>query len=446
MIEAAMYMALGFCAAGLIGLAILPAFYRRASRLTEEALRAVNPSSYAEVRAAQDQARALHAIELRRVERQLENERAKAFKHHLAASNLKSEIATQTKVYRQQINDLQSEIAARKDDRQAMDLLSEELQSVKKKLGEAEAALAESWAKDLESDTSKTPKPDAAEGIEWLPASDTMALATITGLEAEVAMLKAKLLKYEPSAAQEIEAFRAEPASNKLAELEGQLVDTELKYIDAQAEVARLSLMLDSANVADSEIEDRQTAQNKGLTIENARLQSELEGKSRLLDRLTGQVERLRNDVSASPAVAELRKDFRELVSRISSADAVNVTDAPVGEAQDPRPPEPSDIQPEPAIDDTRQTALASPSDGFGSDGENLDNGQDQTTARPAEIASAAEALVSRIVASNRKNSRRKTVEVKASPTQAPAAAPATQSASPPAEPKSPKQKKRDVA
>ena len=112
MIEAAMYVALGFCTAGLIGLAILPAFYRRAARLTEEALRAVNPTSYAEVRAAQDQERARHAVELRRVEKRLDTEREKAAKFQLETSRTRAEIEALKKSHQDTISGLEAKIAA----------------------------------------------------------------------------------------------------------------------------------------------------------------------------------------------------------------------------------------------------------------------------------------------------------------------------------------------
>ncbi|MDN3720765.1 hypothetical protein QW131_19810 [Roseibium salinum] len=131
---------MGFCTAGLIGLAILPAFYRRAARLTEEALRAVNPSSYAEVRAAQDQARARHAVELRRVERQLDSEREKAAKFLLDASTMKAEIEQlKKKAHKDQVGELETKISEIEVDRQSIDLLSGEVKTLReKKLSEAE--------------------------------------------------------------------------------------------------------------------------------------------------------------------------------------------------------------------------------------------------------------------------------------------------------------------
>ncbi len=72
MIEQAMYFALGFCAAALISLAILPAFWDRAMRLTRRRLEAQMAMSPEQITAARDQLRAEFAVQQRRTELQLE--------------------------------------------------------------------------------------------------------------------------------------------------------------------------------------------------------------------------------------------------------------------------------------------------------------------------------------------------------------------------------------
>ena len=271
-----MYIALGFCAAGLIGLAILPAFYRRASRLTEEALRAVNPSSYAEVRAAQDQARARHAIELRRVERQLDDERSKAARHHLEVSRLRTEIEGLNRGHKAQVSGLESKLVALHGDQKAVDLLSSEVTALKEKLSETETALAESWKSSESEETVRKAEDKPGDSAnDWLPAAGTMALAQITGLEAEVATLKSRLLKYEA-----VENPPREPVEGSLeiserAKLEAQLVDTESKYVTAQAEVARLSLLLDAGqdntageNLEETSVHSEELDELKRMTVQ----------------------------------------------------------------------------------------------------------------------------------------------------------------------------------
>ncbi|MEP4770772.1 MAG: hypothetical protein ABJY83_22945 [Roseibium sp.] len=405
MLEAAMYVALGFCTAGFIALAILPAFYRRAARLTEEALRAVNPSSYAEVRAAQDHERARHAVELRRVEKKLETQREKAANHQLDVSRLTTEIAALNKVRKIETIDFEAKLSALENDQKAADLLSDEIKDLKQKLADAEKALAESWS-ELEKEKAAAAKASEQikEAEEWLPATGTMALANITGLEAEVATLKAKLANYEPSVASEYDTERTETAKNRLSELEAQLVDTESKYIAAQAEVTHLSLQLDATSNKDTDLHQKLTSQIEDLANENARHQAKLQSKERLVDRLNGQIEKLRRDLISVPALTNLRNDFQQLVSKFS------IDEQPVTPASKSAPAaavtQLQTITDVAAIDNSMKPKK--------SRRQTIDNKKNKTQSAPvappilpepsktADIASAAEALVSRIVASNR--------------------------------------------
>lgn len=72
MIEQIMYFALGLLMAALVTIALLPALWRRAVRLTQSQLEATLPLSPEEIAAEKDQLRAAHAVELRRMETRLE--------------------------------------------------------------------------------------------------------------------------------------------------------------------------------------------------------------------------------------------------------------------------------------------------------------------------------------------------------------------------------------
>ena len=67
-----MIFALGFLVAGLLALLVLPAFWRRAMRLSQRRLEMLMPLSMAEVFAERDQLRAQAAVEQRRLERKIE--------------------------------------------------------------------------------------------------------------------------------------------------------------------------------------------------------------------------------------------------------------------------------------------------------------------------------------------------------------------------------------
>ena len=68
-----MYFALGFLVSGLLALLFLPAFWRRALRLSTRRLEMQLPLSMTEIVAERDQLRAEFAIEQRRVEKQVED-------------------------------------------------------------------------------------------------------------------------------------------------------------------------------------------------------------------------------------------------------------------------------------------------------------------------------------------------------------------------------------
>jgi chromosome segregation ATPase len=71
-IEQSLYFALGFLAAALLSLAILPAFWRRAYRLSRREIEATLPLSPKEIAAERDQLRAKFAIERVQLEQQVE--------------------------------------------------------------------------------------------------------------------------------------------------------------------------------------------------------------------------------------------------------------------------------------------------------------------------------------------------------------------------------------
>ncbi len=71
-IENIMYFALGLLIAGLVALAVMPAVWRRAVRLTKKRIEAATPITMAEFRADKDQLRAEFALSTRRLEMNVE--------------------------------------------------------------------------------------------------------------------------------------------------------------------------------------------------------------------------------------------------------------------------------------------------------------------------------------------------------------------------------------
>jgi chromosome segregation ATPase len=77
MIEPAMYLAIGFLFAALLGVILIPLVHNRAVRLTMRRLEASTPLSMAEIQADKDQLRAEFAMSTRRLEMSVEQMKAK---------------------------------------------------------------------------------------------------------------------------------------------------------------------------------------------------------------------------------------------------------------------------------------------------------------------------------------------------------------------------------
>jgi chromosome segregation ATPase len=81
MIESVMYIGIGFLAAGLLVIGVIPLVHGRAVRLTVRRLDALNPVSMAEIGAQKDQLRAEFAISTRRLEMRFEQLKTRSANH-----------------------------------------------------------------------------------------------------------------------------------------------------------------------------------------------------------------------------------------------------------------------------------------------------------------------------------------------------------------------------
>lgn len=92
-VENVMYLALGFLAAVLIAIAIGPAFWRRAVRLTKRRMEAATPVTLAEFRADKDKLRAEFAITLRKHQLKIDALRAQVMERVVALDAANVELA-----------------------------------------------------------------------------------------------------------------------------------------------------------------------------------------------------------------------------------------------------------------------------------------------------------------------------------------------------------------
>jgi chromosome segregation ATPase len=146
MVEPAMYFAIGFLFASLIGIVFIPLVHNRAVRLTIRRLEASTPLSMAEIQADKDQLRAEFAMSTRRLEMSVEQMKAKTTsqlaeigKKSEAINRLKMELGEKTAT----IFSLEAREKALKDQLRA----TEEEYSVKtSSLRDAERALSDKSA------------------------------------------------------------------------------------------------------------------------------------------------------------------------------------------------------------------------------------------------------------------------------------------------------------
>lgn len=128
MVDIGLYVVLGFLAASLCALMLVPSFWNRAVRLTMRRMEATMPMSVADIQADKDQMRAQFAIELRRLEVRLERAREKAARE-----------LVETNKRRVEITRLRSDVEAQKGRLQERDNANRVLeQTIRRRLPELE--------------------------------------------------------------------------------------------------------------------------------------------------------------------------------------------------------------------------------------------------------------------------------------------------------------------
>lgn len=109
-IENIMYFALGLLAASLVALAIMPAIWRRAVRLTKKRIEAATPITMSEFRADKDQLRAEFALSTRRLEMNVEALRRRLSDQMRDVNRRRNEVGAikgERESYLQQIRELE---------------------------------------------------------------------------------------------------------------------------------------------------------------------------------------------------------------------------------------------------------------------------------------------------------------------------------------------------
>ncbi|MGO9004419.1 MAG: hypothetical protein ACLQIQ_15740 [Beijerinckiaceae bacterium] len=318
MIEQAMIFALGFLLAGLVALALAPAVWQRAIRLTRRRLEAQVPVSIEEILAERDQLRAQNAVECRRLE-----DRAAAL-NRLHAADL-SELGRRAAI----IAALEADWAVLVQERAAP---MAENKRLERELAEtrAEVAAADKALFDAEAiyKRQRDEIQDRNEAISSLAALAEVRLASLTASENYTKGLQRHL------AALRTELANRQRQSGEKANERNQLADL---FVIARSDLAKVQKKPDveAACVADLEaslsaVRAGRTADAalvRGLDLEvetgDTALQGALDAELRRCEELESELAMLRRvDAASPPAAVESAENalLRQSISEIGAA------------------------------------------------------------------------------------------------------------------------------
>jgi len=298
MVEPIMFFGLGFLAASLLGLVIVPFVHGRAVRLTVRRLEAATPLSMAEIQADKDQLRAEFAMSTRRLEMSVDQLKTKTTSQ-LAELGKKSEVITRLKVEigekAASIFALESREKALKDQLRAT---SDELESKTDTLRERERTLADKEA-ELARFTAQLAEHTATSDSQRI---EIVALKTqVDNLKDQVAGLGRDLKETEERHAREKEA--AAKATQELTEERGTVGKLGLRVSDLERQLA--------TQTTEAEIMSRRVAD----------LELRLAEQSRVLGDRERERDQLRTDLDASRRIeTDLRQELATIERRYDTA------------------------------------------------------------------------------------------------------------------------------
>jgi len=251
MIEPIMYFGLGFLAASLLGLIIVPFVHGRAVRLTVRRLEAATPLSMAEIQADKDQLRAEFAMSTRRLEMSVEQLKNKST-GQLAELGKKNDVINRLKI---ELGEKAATIfALEARDRGIKDQLratEDELEVKVNSLRETERQLADKEAELVKATAQLTETTATSDG----QRVEIVALKTqIDNLKDQVSDLGRQVKDTEERHAREKEA--SEKATKELAEERGtvQALGTRVAQLERQLATQTNEAEIMGRRIADMEM------------------------------------------------------------------------------------------------------------------------------------------------------------------------------------------------
>jgi chromosome segregation ATPase len=264
MIEPIMYVGLGFLAASLVALAIIPFIHARAVRLTMRRLEAATPLSMAEIQADKDQLRAEFAMSTRRLEMSVDQLKTKTTSQ-LAELGKKTDTINRLKIDLGEktaaIFALEARDKALKDQLQATE---EELSTKTGTLREVERVLA-----DKEAELARLSAEFQERSVTFDSQSvEVVALRTqVDALKGQIVGLQKEVRDTENRLARE--RLDSDASSRELAEERGQVEKLGLRVAQLERQLA--------GQVAEAEILSRRLADLEMRLAEQSRMLAERE-------------------------------------------------------------------------------------------------------------------------------------------------------------------------
>src|SRR5688572_13955451 len=298
MIEPIMFFGIGFLAASLFGLVIIPFVHNRAVRLTMRRLEAATPLSMAEIQADKDQLRAEFAMSTRRLEMSVDQLKARTTsqladlgKKTEAITRLKAELGEKSAT----IFALEAREKALKDQ---LHVTEDELATKTSNLRDAERILAEK-----------------EEELARLSGNLSEKTATSDGQRVEIVALKTQVdnLKDRVSGLErDVKDTEGRLAREKQAheDVNKELTDERTKVENLGARVAQLERQLAA-----------QTSEAEALSRRVADLEARLTDQTRTLSERERERDQLRHDLEAAQRIeSDLRQELASIERRYGSA------------------------------------------------------------------------------------------------------------------------------
>jgi chromosome segregation ATPase len=363
MIEPIMYFGLGFLAASLLALIIMPFVHGRAERLTTRRLEAAIPVSMAEIQADKDQLRAEFAMSTRRLEmsvdqlkRKTTSQLAELGKKGDAINQLKAEVGEKTatifaleareKTFKDQLKATEDELAAKTDAlREAERAVADKQADLARLTGNLDDRAVTSDSQRVEIATLKTQLDalkhqladreravkDTEARLEQERRAAEAATKELTLERGQVEKLGERVGQLEHQLA--VQTTEAEILGRRVAELETRLAEQARMLGERERERDQLRLDVEAARRVEMDlrqelagVDRRHSAATDTLASEKAAVEAQLDRARDERTKLQREIATMKRDAEASWAAERVENALlRERINDVA-AEVVRLT------------------------------------------------------------------------------------------------------------------------